>query len=121
MSSTEGLCGNGVYNKNNNYKKYNTEAHYITLQNIYKKNGSKLLENGLPEIWNLNFMKIHNCMIASSVIIHKSIIEKIGNMSYKKIGEDYDYWLKALKYTNSAYLSDICFYYDNNHGYGQIN
>ena len=34
-------------------------------------------------------------------------------------GEDYDCWLKALQHTNSVYVEDVCFYYDDGHGYGQ--
>ena len=30
--------------------------------------------------------------------------------------EDYDCWLRALEYTNSVYVKDICFYYDSGHG-----
>ena len=37
MSSTDGLFGNGVYDINKNYKKYNAEHYYTTLQNIYRK------------------------------------------------------------------------------------
>ena len=68
-------------------------------------------------------------MIACSVIIHKDIIEKIGRQLEIKMGWaeingqnihiDYEYWLRALKYTDSVYLEDICFYYDNEHGDGQ--
>ncbi len=72
-----------------------------------------------PPIWNRDFLKIHNCVICSSVILSKSIIDKIGLMRTVKNGqEDYDYWLRALEHTNSAYVSDGCFYYDNGHGSG---
>jgi len=36
MSSTDGLFGNGVYDENIKYKKYNAEYYYQTLFNIYK-------------------------------------------------------------------------------------
>ena len=39
-------------------KKYNAENHYNTLQKIYKRKGSNLLENGFPKIWTLDFLKI---------------------------------------------------------------
>ena len=55
MSSTDGLIGNGIYDKNKKYKKYNAEHYYKTLQNIYKRENSNLLENGLPKIWTLKF------------------------------------------------------------------
>jgi hypothetical protein len=35
-------------------------------------------------------------------------------------GEDYKVWLKVLEYTNCVYIDEICFYYDSNHGDGQL-
>jgi len=120
MSSTDGLIGKGTYNVNKSYKKYIAEQHFKKLQNIYKNKGSNLLENGFPSIWNLDFLKIHNCVICSSVLIEKTLLDKINNMRFLKNGkEDYDCWLRALQHTNSVYIKDICFYYDSGHGYGQ--
>ena len=122
MSSTDGLIGNGPYNINKNalYKKYNAEHYYKILQNIYKRKNSNLLENGFPKIWTLDFLKIHNCVICSSVILDKEIINQVGMFDIRgSRDEDYDYWLRALKYTNSVYVNDVCFYYDNKHGDGQ--
>ena len=120
MSSTDGLIGNGIYDLNKNYKKYNAEHYYKTLQKIYRRKNSDLLENGFPKIWTLKFLKIHNCMICSSVILDKEIINKVGMFDIRGSGdEDYDYWLRALKYTSSIYVNDVCFYYDAGHGDGQ--
>ena len=120
MSSTDGLIGNGIFNPTKSYKKYNAEHFYKTLQNIYINANSSLLNNGFPIIWNLDFLKIHNCIICSSVVIKKDILDKINNFkNMKPPGEDYDCWLRALEHTNSVYVKDICFYYDNGHGDGQ--
>lgn len=120
MSSSDGLIGNGIFNPTKSYKKYNAEYYYKTLQNIYNRKGSNLLDNGFPKIWDLNFLKIHNCVICSSVVIEKTILDKINNMKCVKNGdEDYDCWLRALEYTNIIYVKDICFYYDSGHGDGQ--
>lgn len=129
MSSTDGLIGNGVYDPTKIYKKYNSEYFYDALKNIYKNKQSNLLDNGFPHIWTLEFLKIHNCIIACSVIIHKDIISKIGKKLEIKMGgalindkivhTDYDFWLRALEHTNCVYIEDICFYYDNGHGDGQ--
>jgi glycosyltransferase involved in cell wall biosynthesis len=120
MSSTEGLIGNGIFNSTNSYKKYNAEHYYSTLQNIYRSKGSDLLNDGFPIIWNLDFLKIHNCVIVSSVLIDKTILDKINNMRcLKSSEEDYDCWLRALHHTDSVYVKDVCFYYDNGHGDGQ--
>jgi glycosyltransferase involved in cell wall biosynthesis len=119
MSSTDGLIGNYIYDSTKSYKKYNGENFYKVLQNIYKKKGSNLLDNGFPTIWNLEFLKIHNCVICSSVVLEKTILDKINNMKCVNKGEDYDCWLRALKHTDSVYVKDICFYYDGGHGDGQ--
>ena len=120
ISSTDGFIGNGVFNSSKEYPKFLTEAMYETVINIYKNKGSNLLNNGFPTIWNLEFLKIHNCVICSSVIIEKKILDKInGFKDIKPPGEDYDCWLRALEYSDSVYVNDICFYYDNNHADGQ--
>ena len=118
MSSTDGLIGNGMYDINTKYKTYLAEYYYKTLQNIYRNKNSNLLEKGFPEIWTLDFLKIHNCAINSSVIVKKNILEKAGLVPNDRRGQDYKCWLNVLKYTNSIYLNDICFYYDCNHGNG---
>jgi glycosyltransferase involved in cell wall biosynthesis len=120
MSSTDGLFGNGIFDNHKIYKKYNSEHYYNILQNIYKSKGSNLLENGFPKIWDLNFLKIHNCIICSSVLVEKDLLNKIDNIPFLKNGEeDYACWLKLLEYTNNVYINDICFYYDGGHGDGQ--
>jgi teichuronic acid biosynthesis glycosyltransferase TuaG len=119
MSSTEGLYGLGIYDPKKKYKKYNSEYYNLELKRIYKNKKSNLLDNGFPNIWNLNFLKIHNCVICSSVIIEKEILTKINNMKCIPRAEDYDCWLKALQHTNCVYIKEVCFYYDGKHGNGQ--
>jgi glycosyltransferase involved in cell wall biosynthesis len=119
MSCTDGLIGVGVFDKNKVYKKYNAEYYYDILQNIYIQKGSNLLENGFSYIWDLNFLKIHNCVICSSVVIEKEILNTINNMEILKNCEDYQCWLKSLEHTNLVYIKDVCFYYDSGHGDGQ--
>ena len=119
MSSTDGFIGDGCYIKNKRYLRYNADYYYKAIQNIYRLNNSNLLENGFPKIWTLSFLKINNCMICSSVILDKDIIDKVGKFIIAKENEDYEYWLRALKYTNSIYINEVCFYYDIGHGDGQ--
>jgi len=120
MSSTDGLLGFGVYNANQKYIIYNAENCYNTLQNIYRSKGSNVLDNGFPRIWNLEFLKIHNCVICSSALVEKEILNKVDNFTIMEPpDEDYNCWLKVLEHTNSVYVQDICFYYDTGHGYGQ--
>lgn len=121
MSSTDGFFGNGVYDINKNYKKYNAEHYYTTLQNIYRRKNSDLLKNGFPKIWLLGFLKIHNCVICSSVLMEKTILDKINNFKNVKNGrEDYDCWLRALEHTDSVYVEDPCVFYDSGHGNGRL-
>jgi glycosyltransferase involved in cell wall biosynthesis len=118
MSSTDGLIGQGVYDPKKMYKKFNAEHNYSFIQNIYRSHVGHF--QGFPTIWNLAFLKINNCVICSSVLLKKEILDKINNMKCVKNGqEDYDCWLRALQHTNSVYVKDICFYYDGGHGNGQ--
>lgn len=120
MSCTDGYIGSGVYENGKRYPKYNGEYHYDTLRNIYRNYGSDVLDYGFPTIWDLAFLSIHNCVVCSSVIMHRDILIRINNMTVQRNGrEDYDCWLKALEHTNIAYVPDVCFYYDSLHGYGQ--
>ena len=120
MSSTDGLIGHGMFDPTKSYLKYNAEHYYTILQSIYIDKGSNALKNGFPTLWTLDFLKTHNCIICSSVLMERSILDKINQMKCVKNGqEDYDCWLSALHHTDSVYLKDICFYYDNGHGYGQ--
>lgn len=120
MCSTDGFIGCGTYDESKKYKKYNAEHYNATLKRIYKSKKSKLLENGFPRIWTHEFLKIHNCIIGSSVIIERQILEKINNFrDLKSSEEDYDCWLRALQHTDSIYIDEVCFYYDNNHGDGR--
>lgn len=120
MSSTEGLIGKGIYTETSTYKLYNSQHYYETLKGIYTSKGSRLLDNGFPERWSLEFIKVHNCVITSSVCIDKQLMIKIGKFSNVKNGcEDYGCWLRALEHTDSVYVNDVCFYYDLGHGDGQ--
>ena len=131
MSCTEGYNGYGIYDPAKKYLLYNQEMHYKTIRDIYKrKTKLDILKNGYPQIWNYHFLSIHNCIIACSVLIHKIIIDKIGykleipmggvNINGKDIHIDYEYWLRALKYTNCVYINQPCVYYDSGHGDGNL-
>ena len=120
MSCTDGLVGKGVYCEEKNYKKYNAENYYKEIKQIYKKKGSKLMEKGFPDIWDYPFLKVHNCVIGSSVIMKKVILSKIkGFKNMKPPEEDHDCWLRALKHSKFVYIKTPCFYYNIKHGDGQ--
>jgi len=112
MSSTEGLIGYGQYDPLKHYKKYNSEHYYDILKGIYASYGSKAIDNGFPDVWNLEFIQIHNCIICSSVLMERQLINQIGLMKNVFNGqEDYDYWLRLLTLTNCAYVKETLFYY----------
>jgi teichuronic acid biosynthesis glycosyltransferase TuaG len=122
MSCTEALFGYGEYDSSKSYSKYNAEAHIDILKNVYKDT-TFLGDNGeFPEIWTKEFLAIHNCVICSSVVIEKSLLNNINNMRHLSIAaiipEDYDCWLRATEYTNCVYIKEPCVYYDGDHGYG---
>lgn len=120
MSSTDGIIGIGRYDPSKQYKKYNSNHYFERIQNIFRSKGSPLLEQGFPRVWDRYFMSFHNCMICSSVVIEKELLKEINYMNCLPISkEDYDCWMRALVHTNSAYVDEICFYYDDAHGNGQ--
>lgn len=120
MSSTDGLYGVGIYDPSKSYKVYNAEHYYDALRDIYRSYKSSLFDNGFPDIWDWNFMYVTNCMICSSVVVEREILERIQGMKCVVNGqEDYDCWMRALQHTSSAYVKDVCFYYDGGHGHGK--
>jgi glycosyltransferase involved in cell wall biosynthesis len=120
LSSTEALYGEGVYDSTKKYQRYLAERYYKVLRDSVRSKGSNLLDNGYPTIMNLYFAKLENCMICSSVMIEKEILDKINNFkTMKPPGEDYDCWQRALEHTNNVYVKEPCVYYDGGHGYGQ--
>lgn len=91
MSCSNMLVGNGLYNKEKFYELY--------------------FKQKLPTIFTQETIKNINYINNSSVIIKKSIIDKIG---YQKIikYEDYDYWKRALMHTSCYYFEEPLIYYD---------
>lgn len=112
MSTTDSYAEYGIYNPEKIYKKFYSEIDFAELQQIHRRQGSTMLDNGFPEIWNKRFVELHNCCMTSSVLLHKSIIEKIGYMQSVPIGqEDWSYWKRVLDHTNSVFIRDACVYY----------
>ena len=101
ISSTEALYGFGVYNNSNEYKKY------------LQDNKLNLSSDGY--LLTLDIIKKRNYMICSSVIIDKELIDKIGKFIIANTNEDYDYWLRALEYTNCVLVNKPLVYYDKGH------
>jgi glycosyltransferase involved in cell wall biosynthesis len=112
MSTTDAYADYEIYNPKKSYRKFYSEIDFQELQQIHKYQGSNMLDIEFPEIWNKRFVELHNCCMTSSVIIHKSIIEKIGYMQSVYIGqEDWSYWKRVLDHTNSVFIRQACVYY----------
>jgi len=119
FSSTEGYFGEGVFNSSTSYQKYNSERFMKTLKSKYR--WSRYLKNNkFPEIWDYNFLKIHNCIILSSVVVEKKLYDRIGGMRGLPKAADYDCWLSILKLENLLYINEPLFYYDSGHGDGKL-
>ena len=116
---TEALCGRGTYEERIEKRMMLQDYHFKYIWEKYMKNGVDI-SNGFPEKWGEQFIRIHNCIITSSVMIKKKIIDKYGMMPYLKNGkEDYNYWKHLLKYMKCYFISEPCLYYDLGHGKGR--
>ena len=62
-----------------------------------------------PEIWDINFIKVHNCIITSSLIVESELIKKIGGfreIQTKNHYSDYDCWLGLLTHSDCYYFKE---------------
>ena len=118
FSSTEGYFGKGVFDKNESYKLYNKEHFFKILKKKYRKT-NYLKDNKFPQIWNLDFLKVHNCIIKSSVMVDKILFDSLGGIRGLPKNADYDCWLGLLSMTDLVYIDEPLFYYDGLHGEGK--
>jgi len=119
LSSTEGYFGEGVFNPDIKYPLYNKEKFYKKIKKRYKS--TPFHRNfHYPEIWNLDFIKIHNCIITSSVMVDRELFNNIGGFRGLPNGVgDYDCWLALLNLTDLIYIDTPLFYYDGKHAEGR--
>jgi glycosyltransferase involved in cell wall biosynthesis len=118
FSSTEGYYGGGSYAKNNKYPLYNKEYFFKDIKHKYKKSGF-FKKNTFPLLWDAEFMKIHNCVITSSVVVEREIFNILGGFRGLPRWADYDCWLGLIEFTKFIYIDEPLFYYDGNHKEGQ--
>lgn len=117
FSSTNGLKGVGVYNPKKKYKEYLDLDYY---QDTFKSKGREdILENGFPTVWKKELVRTHNCIICSSVVFEKKILKKSGYFMVGPIKDDFRLWRRILNFTDCAYVSEKCIYYDMGHGNGK--
>lgn len=63
------------------------------------------------KILNLEMVLKNNHISNSSVIIHHSIVKKTGKQHIVPREEDWDYWKRALQYTDCLYIGEPFVYY----------
>lgn len=120
ISCTDAYYGLGVYNPTKKYVIYNKEKYQNVIKGIFNRKGKgKLMETGFPVLWTKEFVNVHNCSVASSVAVHRSIVDKIGYFSNQLWAPDYEYWKRAVDHSDMVYLNEPLLYYDAGHGAGQ--
>ena len=110
MSSTDGFFGSGIYDKNKNYEIYNQEHFYKRIAKKYSKTiFSNYKKFEFPSEFNFEFLKVHNSIITSSVVVEKELIKFIGGFrpfpTKNDYAPDYDCWLGLLRLTNCDYIN----------------
>jgi glycosyltransferase involved in cell wall biosynthesis len=119
MSCTDGYIGWGPYDPSRAYPRYNAEYFIKAIRGIHRRKWSWRMERGFPKVWSRRFLEVHNSAVCSSVVLSRSVISRAGEFRPLRRGVDYDYWLRALAYTDCVYVPEPCFYYDDGHAGGQ--
>jgi glycosyltransferase involved in cell wall biosynthesis len=64
----------------------------------------------VPKVLTFDIIEKNNFINNSSVVMHKSIVEKTGEFKAIKY-EDWEYWKRALQYTDCYYIDIPLIYY----------
>jgi glycosyltransferase involved in cell wall biosynthesis len=125
MSCTDGLIGEGAYDEKSIYKVYNQEHFYRRISKKYTKSiFFKSKKFSFPDEFNFEFLRVHNSIITSSVLVERELLNFIGGFrpfpTMDDYAPDYDCWLGLLRLTNCDYISEPLFYYDSLHGSGRV-
>ncbi len=126
MVCSEATSSLGLFVENTKKRLFNSDVVYKEVSKIYKNSLMKkefqrkrVYNFEYPQIWTSKFIKIHNCIITSSVVIEKEILDKIGNfrdIQSKKLWADWDCWLGLLTHTDCYYFSEPLLYYNLSDG-----
>lgn len=109
-------CSDAIYSKTINYydprKKYDLYHTGMYVEEMKKILGSTIFPNKLTKKEILD----HNWIITSGVIIHRSLISKVGKFvpakETKEGWEDYNYWLRVLDYDNILMINTPLIFYN---------
>jgi glycosyltransferase involved in cell wall biosynthesis len=117
MSCSEALIGNEAYDSSKTYEKFNLEKCYEYISSVFHRKGKMF--NGFPELFELDFIQTNNSIITSTVVMERTLLDEIGYIGFLRYGseipEDYDCWIKALKFTKCVYVPEpLVYYYSHN-------
>ncbi len=122
ISCTEALFGYGVYDSEKQYKRWHLDHYWRTLKGKFRDRLSmlyKMYENE-ANIWGPDEIYAWNCTCGgSSIVMHKSLIEKAGYFPIKRRAEDTAYWRKIIEHSNCVALKEPLVYIDAGHGDGK--
>jgi teichuronic acid biosynthesis glycosyltransferase TuaG len=101
--------------KNRNILFSTTNMYTINHRNITMDELDFTILSSHPEydnrILNLDMVRKANHIANSTVMIHHSIVKKTGLQHIVPRGEDWDYWKRALQYTDCLYIAEPFVYY----------
>jgi len=126
MVCSEASSNHGLFDESSTKKLFNNQIVLNEISKIYKNSSMKkefqkkrIFKFEYPSIWTSKFIKIHNCIITSSVVVEKNLLNKIGNfrdIQSKKLWSDWDCWLGLLTHTDCYYFPEPLLYYNLDDG-----
>ena len=120
ISSSEALIGNGPYQHNKSYERFLEDYYCKKIKKIYLNSLTAAFQSfKIPNVWDEQFLRKHNLMITSSVIIEKQILDRINGFRNLPKYADWDCWKGAIQFSNSVFVREPLVYYDHQHGHGR--
>jgi glycosyltransferase involved in cell wall biosynthesis len=118
LSCTSSWYGGTKYEPGKKYEFMNEGVFWKQISTEFKKkNHPEWVEQGsFPKIWTYEFLRIHNCIVASTVLVEKELFLRVGSMPVHSRSGDYMCWFKILKHTHCAYVNKSKIYYDYKRG-----
>lgn len=112
FSCTEAVFGHHFQEAGKHYPLYNAEYYHSFYLKLLRKH-FKIEDGFIPETITSELLHVHNCIITSSVIMKRSILDLVGGFGELDIGaEDYDLWKRVIQHTPCIYLREPHVYYD---------
>ena len=121
ISSSEAYIGDGVYKSNQNYERFLIDYYYKDIKKIYLNSLTTSFRRfKIPDVWDEQFLRKHNLMITSSVVIEKQILDKINGFRNLPKYADWDCWRGAIQFSKSIFIREPLLYYDHQHADGRL-